>query len=369
MGYVVVGGFTGAALALSSIRLRPRTRPAAASAAADALAAAGVVQGAAEALGLLRGGRVWRRALLGTAAAVVLVAPFVQHGALPTVTLPTVTLPTVFAPPSDAADVDVAAAPTLRVRLPWTFAVRRPRPAPVLAQLRRTPAQYVAPVPHPPFTHRASCAPAALSPPSFAVPAQPEAPAEAPPASASPVGLIALVVGLAIAAAALAWLCRERGGAAAVAGWWASITGSGDDVEEGSGAGMASRVAAKAKAAVAWVPGMGGGGCSGGGGGGSSSGSALGASRGGMVTVRIVRATGLLAGDKGGSSDPYVVVQSAGGKKAKTSVKKKTLDPEWDETLELSVLDAAAPLSFVVWDHDKVSQPKTLNRTLTRSLT
>ena len=89
---------------------------------------------------------------------------------------------------------------------------------------------------------------------------------------------------------------------------------------------------------------------------GSSSGSALGASAGGTVTVRVVRATGLLAGDKGGTSDPFVVVQSAGDKKAKTSVKKKTLDPEWEETLELSVLDAAAPLSFVVWDHDKVGR-------------
>ena len=74
----------------------------------------------------------------------------------------------------------------------------------------------------------------------------------------------------------------------------------------------------------------------------------------GTVTVRVLRATGLVAADKGGTSDPYVVVQTAGGKKTKTSVKKKTLDPEWDETLELSVLDAAAPLSFTVWDHDKV---------------
>jgi Ca2+-dependent lipid-binding protein len=105
------------------------------------------------------------------------------------------------------------------------------------------------------------------------------------------------------------------------------------------------------------VPGMGGGG-SGGGGGGSSSGSALGASRGGTVSVRVVRATGLLAADRGGTSDPYVVVQSAGGKKAKTSVKKRTLDPEWDEMLELSVYDASAPLSFAVWDHDKVCTPK-----------
>ena len=76
----------------------------------------------------------------------------------------------------------------------------------------------------------------------------------------------------------------------------------------------------------------------------------------GTATVRVVRAMGLLAADKGGTSDPYVVVQSAGGKKAKTSVKKKTLDPEWDETLELSVLDAAAALSFTVWEHDKVGR-------------
>ena len=81
----------------------------------------------------------------------------------------------------------------------------------------------------------------------------------------------------------------------------------------------------------------------------------------GTVTVRVVRATGLLAGDKGGTSDPYVVVQSAGGKKAKTSVKKKTLDPEWDETLELSVADAASSLLFTVWDHDKVSPNPELN--------
>jgi hypothetical protein len=78
----------------------------------------------------------------------------------------------------------------------------------------------------------------------------------------------------------------------------------------------------------------------------------------GTVSVRVVRATGLLAADRGGTSDPYVVVQSAGGKKAKTSVKKRTLDPEWDETLELSVYDASAPLSFAVWDHDKVCTPK-----------
>ena len=77
----------------------------------------------------------------------------------------------------------------------------------------------------------------------------------------------------------------------------------------------------------------------------------------GTATVRVVRATGLLAADKGGTSDPYVVVQSAGGKKAKTSVKKKTLEPEWDETLDLTVHDLAAPLSLTVMDYDKVCTP------------
>ena len=77
----------------------------------------------------------------------------------------------------------------------------------------------------------------------------------------------------------------------------------------------------------------------------------------GTATVRVVRATGLLAADKGGTSDPYVVVQSAGGKKAKTSVKKKTLEPEWDETLDLTVPDLATPLSLTVMDYDKVCTP------------
>ena len=80
----------------------------------------------------------------------------------------------------------------------------------------------------------------------------------------------------------------------------------------------------------------------------------------GTVTVRVLRATSLIAGDKGGVSDPYVVVQSASGKKEKTSVKRGTVNPVWDETLELSVFDVAAPLSFEVWDHDKIGMNDSL---------
>ena len=78
---------------------------------------------------------------------------------------------------------------------------------------------------------------------------------------------------------------------------------------------------------------------------------------GAAVSVRVVRATGLLAADKGGTSDPFVTVLSKGSKKAKTSVKKKTLEPEWDETLDLTVPDLAAPLSLTVMDYDKVCTP------------
>ena len=82
--------------------------------------------------------------------------------------------------------------------------------------------------------------------------------------------------------------------------------------------------------------------------------------------VRVVRATSLLAADTGGASDPYVRVEAlfsppAGGTRhvwqhANTSVKKGTLEPEWDETLEISVFDAEVPLSLAVWDHDNIGK-------------
>ena len=91
------------------------------------------------------------------------------------------------------------------------------------------------------------------------------------------------------------------------------------------------------------------------------------------ATVRVLRATGLAAADKGGTSDPYALVESlscsgkgpVGGtrhcwQQKKTSVKKGTLEPEWDETLELSVYDAEVPLSLAVWDHDNVGMNDTL---------
>ena len=76
----------------------------------------------------------------------------------------------------------------------------------------------------------------------------------------------------------------------------------------------------------------------------------------------MVRGTGLLAADSGGTSDPYVLVSLwspyDGGNSARSSAKKKTLNPVWEETLStLSVYDAPdrCVISFSVWDHDNLS--------------
>ena len=53
----------------------------------------------------------------------------------------------------------------------------------------------------------------------------------------------------------------------------------------------------------------------------------------GTLRVRLARGVGLLAADKGGTSDPYVVLQ-LGKTKHKSKVIKKTLDPEWNETFD-----------------------------------
>ena len=53
----------------------------------------------------------------------------------------------------------------------------------------------------------------------------------------------------------------------------------------------------------------------------------------------------------------YVCVQvSCGGAKAKTSVKKATLNPVFNETLQLNVEDVAEPIGVEVKDHDVVGR-------------
>lgn len=72
-----------------------------------------------------------------------------------------------------------------------------------------------------------------------------------------------------------------------------------------------------------------------------------------VLKLEVLRGRGLAAKDKSGTSDPYLVVTLGEGKEA-TPVINKTLDPEWNETFELPILNAeSALLEAVCWDKDR----------------
>lgn len=81
------------------------------------------------------------------------------------------------------------------------------------------------------------------------------------------------------------------------------------------------------------------------------------------LTVVILEAKNLKSMDVGGSSDPYVKMQLAldkrKWKKKKTSIKKKTLNPYFNESFVFDVsLDQIQRVNLVVsvWDHDAVTR-------------
>ncbi|KAL1553218.1 synaptotagmin-3-like [Salvia divinorum] len=77
----------------------------------------------------------------------------------------------------------------------------------------------------------------------------------------------------------------------------------------------------------------------------------------GILHVRVIRATKLLKMDLLGLSDPYVKLNLSGEKhpSKKTTVKKKTLNPEWNEEFKLSVKDPQSQMLHInVYDWDKV---------------
>jgi len=81
----------------------------------------------------------------------------------------------------------------------------------------------------------------------------------------------------------------------------------------------------------------------------------------GVLRVKVISATGLLAGDASGFSDPYAKVH-LGQVVHKTHVKKKTLDPEWDEQFDFHGTLAemvATPLEVVLSDQDTGGLSKT----------
>ncbi|KAL0397290.1 UNVERIFIED_CONTAM: protein C2-DOMAIN ABA-RELATED 4 [Sesamum calycinum] len=73
----------------------------------------------------------------------------------------------------------------------------------------------------------------------------------------------------------------------------------------------------------------------------------------GLLRIRVKRGINLAVRDVR-SSDPYVVVRM-GKQKLKTRVINKTINPEWNEDLTLSVSDPNHPVSLTVFDHDTFS--------------
>ncbi|KAJ6846228.1 GTPase activating protein 1-like [Iris pallida] len=104
----------------------------------------------------------------------------------------------------------------------------------------------------------------------------------------------------------------------------------------------------------------------GGGGGGEGVGEEEWESRGmdhllGLLKVRVIRGTNLAFRDARGS-DPYVVLRM-GRQRLKTSVKKKTVNPEWNEDLTLSVSDPVLPLKIEIYDKDTFSRDDKMGKT------
>lgn len=79
------------------------------------------------------------------------------------------------------------------------------------------------------------------------------------------------------------------------------------------------------------------------------------------LKVHILRAEGLRAADKGGTSDPYCIVRIVGKKEDaahptfKTDIQLKTLDPVWNQEYTFDACTLSDEMHFEVWDDDKAS--------------
>ncbi|XP_044461349.1 synaptotagmin-3-like isoform X2 [Mangifera indica] len=87
----------------------------------------------------------------------------------------------------------------------------------------------------------------------------------------------------------------------------------------------------------------------------------------GILRVKVVRAMKLLKKDLIGTSDPYVKLNLTGEKLSskKTSIKKRNLNPEWNENFKLAVKEPQSQvLQLQVFDWDKVGRHDRLGQQL-----
>jgi hypothetical protein len=72
----------------------------------------------------------------------------------------------------------------------------------------------------------------------------------------------------------------------------------------------------------------------------------------GLMEVGIIRASDLVSKDLNGFIDPYFEMKVNGKCKYKSSIKKKTLNPIWDEMAIMGLPRAGELLELMLWDHD-----------------
>lgn len=81
----------------------------------------------------------------------------------------------------------------------------------------------------------------------------------------------------------------------------------------------------------------------------------------GILRVLLINGHDIVAADRSGKSDPFVVFTLNGHKVIKSQVKKKTLDPEWGEEFETEITSRVhAEFSLEVFDWNQVEQSKSL---------
>ncbi|KAF9990464.1 hypothetical protein BGZ75_001644 [Mortierella antarctica] len=81
----------------------------------------------------------------------------------------------------------------------------------------------------------------------------------------------------------------------------------------------------------------------------------------GNMNVTLVRAKNLIAADRGGSSDPFIVFKVNGKEVYKSEVVKKTLNPEYNESFVVPIASRAEDqFAFEVFDWNQISTSKSL---------
>ena len=77
-----------------------------------------------------------------------------------------------------------------------------------------------------------------------------------------------------------------------------------------------------------------------------------------VLHIKIVEAKDIAKMDTVGLTDPYIVLQLGSGPQMKTTVKKNTLTPVWNETFALPVTDVNSKLSLLMKDKDVAADDK-----------